>query len=184
MSAKTPQRPPMPDALARRPFDERRNLPVPYMNMTYPDGPDAEPVIDFTAIWGPAVMDCLENRLCGICGTKLGYWIAFLGGPRSEKSRMYIDSPFHEECAAAAALGWCPHIAIKRHKRATDQHVGEDAWSPTDADLNKGDEWVMGITRDYTIKAHQGAVVSQAAPFKRTRRFRYDDNGDVYEVKR
>lgn len=51
--------------------------------------------------------DAAENKLCGICGQRLGYWIVFAGGPNSVASRSFLEPGMHEECAAYAAAV-CP----------------------------------------------------------------------------
>lgn len=170
----------VPDLLAHLPFDERRGLPVPYMNQHFPDGPDGPMRVDFTAIWGDGALACAEERRCGICGKDIGYWVAFVGGPRSAASRAYQDPPFHPECADFA-MQTCPHIVLSRHRRASDARVGRDAgggpaWAPRTASMDRSQTWVIGITRTYEIRLLDGYPVFRAAPFKTTRTFGYVDD--------
>jgi hypothetical protein len=177
----------VPDFLAHLPFDERRGLPVPYMNQHYPDGPDAPMRPDFTAIWGPGAVACAQEKRCGICGLDLGYWVAFVGGPKSAANRAYQDPPFHPECADYA-MTVCPHIVIGHHQRATATRLGRESGqaglpgAPRGAVMARADAWVIGITRSYDIRVLDGYPVFRAAPFKRTRRFEYDEAGTLTEV--
>lgn len=178
----------VPDFLTHLPFDQRRGLPVPYMNQAYPDGPDGPMRPDFTAIYGPAVMRCVRQRLCGICGKDLGYWAAFVGGPGSAASRLYSDPPFHPGCARYA-LTVCPHIVLPHHRRASAERVGRDAGlshdvsAPKNMSTARAQAWVVGITRSFAIHYDRsGYPVIKAAPFKRTRRFEYDEDGHLHEV--
>lgn len=170
----------VPDRLAHLPFDERRGLPVPVMNQHHPHGPDGPVVADFTAVAADQILRCGTERLCGICGRDLGYWVAFVGGPVSARTRMYTDPGFHEECVDWA-LRLCPFIVIPRHRRASDDRAGRDAGvagrvgAPKDATMVKADEWVVGITRSYAPVLYQGYPAFKAAPWKRTRRFTYED---------
>lgn len=190
MNAATPPEPgpepaqALPEGLAKRPVDPKRKLPIPVMNMRPSDLDDwdSEKVADFTAIWAPTVIECGKKRLCGICGEPLGYWIAFLGGPKSAANRAYVDPPFHPSPCAVAALTLCPHIAIPHHKRAPDHRLAAETSVPAGFDASRTDEWVMGITRDYKMDVRPDSIVFRPAPFKRVRRFTYNDQGVLTEV--
>lgn len=181
---------PLPESLAARPWDERRKVPVPLMNMRPVDiegNPGAVPgdegvewVADFTAIYAPTVYKCGRDRLCGLCGADLGYWVGFLGGPKSHANRAYIDPPAHVECLEAA-LRLCPHIAAPNHQRAPDHRMSSTVSAPAGFDAARADEWVMGITRDYKMEATSQSLIFRPLPFKRTRRFGYV-NGTLEEI--
>lgn len=165
----------LPAGLAARPVDERRGIPIPWMNMR-PENPndiDGEPTVpDYTAIWAPTVLKCAEQRLCGICGGDLGYRFAFIGGPKSAANRSYSDPPFCLPCATAA-MTLCPHIAIGHHQRAPEHRLAEGTSTPSGFDASRSEEWVMGITRDFKLQWNRGVPVFKAAPFTQTRRFAY-----------
>lgn len=166
----------IPDFLAHLEVDPRRLLPVPVINL-YDTGPD------FTSINGPRVAELAADRACGICGKALGYWLAFLGGPRSYASRSYSDPAMHEACARFS-LTACPHIRIGRARRATGTHLRTNATQAPGFVLSKPDTWVLGVTRSYTTTmqpAEGGGYVPvfRAAPFKRAEAFAYDDTGTL-----
>lgn len=166
----------VPTFLEHLPVDPRRKLPVPVMNQ-HATG------TDFTAISGERVVKAAQDRTCGICGKELGYWLAFIGGPISYRSRQYADPPMHPECAEAS-FTLCPHMAIGRARRATGTHLMTGATTPEHFGLDKPEVWVMGITRSYTysMQPAQGGgvvVVFRAAPFKDAKAFAYDDTGSL-----
>ena len=167
----------LPAGLAARPRDTKRGVPIPYVSV-HDDGEDGQQRVDYVAINGARVLECARDRLCGLCGQGLGYWIAFLGGPRAAEHRRYLDPPMHEECARAA-IALCPHIAVHRHTRAPDHRVHDDATTPADFDESKPDEWVLGVTRSFELRATSNSLQFLPAPFKRIHRFTYAGNGIV-----
>lgn len=166
----------IPPFLEHLPVDPRRKLPVPVINQ-YEHG------TDFTAINGRKVTELAQARACGICGKALDYWLAFIGGPISYGSRQYADPPMHPACAEFSFTA-CPHMAIGRARRATDNHLLTGATTADGFKLDKPQTWVMGITRSYTFTmqpAQGGGVVPvfRAAPFKSAKAFAYDDGGHL-----
>jgi hypothetical protein len=165
----------LPAALRERPFDVRRKIPVPYFNT------DPEGRVDFTGIdYGKAV-ECGVNRLCGLCGKPLTYWIAFVGGPLSLANRTYSDPPFHQECAKAA-MALCPFLRVQSHRRTPEEKFGDDSWHAPEADMNKPVEWIIGVTRDYRMMPHAGGILFLPKPIHHLTRYRYNDNGILEET--
>ncbi len=141
-------------------------LPIPFVNATNQDGSPNFRLVDPRKSYEAAV-----HRLCALCGFELGYWIAFLGGPKSIKSRLFVDGPAHEDCLVAATT-LCPYLGrrnFRRHGVEGAEPIGFDAIKPT--------RFMIGVTRGYqTLLDDKGVVVHRAAPFKRIRRFNYQDN--------
>jgi hypothetical protein len=152
----------VPPRLARRPRDSR-GLPVPFSAPT------------FAALDGELQIRCGRERLCGLCGERLDYWIAFLSGPKGAASRASADPPMHEECAEAAT--WlCPHIAMPGVKRSAKLAKDPDTSVPLGWTEEKPTEWVMSITRGFRLEIDRsGAPVFRYDAPKRVRRFRYVD---------
>lgn len=165
----------LPAALAARPWDERRKLPVPYVN-EFPDG-----TVDFTGVHGQRQLECARGRLCGLCHEPIGYWVAFLGGPASARLRTYSDPPMHEACAEAATR-LCPHLARRDMKRAPDHRLRDDVVTPPGFVDERVDQVVMGITRQYRVEFKGGFVTILPAPWKRLRTFTYDNAGRLQEA--
>jgi hypothetical protein len=170
----------IPAALARRPVDERRGIPIPYVNET------GDGTANFAAIQASKVLTCARERLCGTCGEPLGWWIAFLGGPISAQQRAYLDPGMHPDCAHSS-LSLCPHISIRHHTRAPEHRVGADVITPDTMVEDKPDQWVMGICRDYearviAARTPQSHVLFLPKPFKRIRVWHYDERGQLIET--
>lgn len=164
---------PLPPALAARPIDPRRRLPVPHVNVHTRE--DAE-VFDFTAINAEASLRAGRSRLCGLCGTALGYWISFVGGPNTMRFRAFTDPPAHPACSLAA-LALCPHIALAHARRATPRRLHADTRVPVGFHDAKPGQWCLGLTRDYQVGLDRGSVIFRAAPFKSIHRWHYDTAG-------
>lgn len=110
------------------------------------------------------VAHALRESLCGICGHKLGRYVAFVGGPKSIKSRYFTDGAMHESCAIYA-LKVCPFIAAPkfayRNINPADLHVN----SLVSAD--RPDHFGLGITTKYKIVNLHGESVIKAGRFTR-----------------
>ena len=169
---------PLPPALAGRPVDPRRRLPVPYVNVHDRKGVE---VTDFTAINADRSLHAGQQRLCGLCGTALGYWISFLGGPNTIRFRAFSDPPAHPACSLAA-LGLCPHIALAHARRALPGRLHADTQVPVGFHDAKPDQWCLGITRGYQVRVDRGSVIFHAAPFKSVHRWHYDTTGRLVPV--
>jgi hypothetical protein len=142
----------IPKALAARPRDEKRGLPIPYANV-FPDGSH-----DFTVIAADASLDIARRGICGLCGVLLDAEVAFLGGVRKEDGiGVYTDPPMHEGCAVAATK-LCPHLRLSQARRVKEERqdmkgidiVTGPGWSET-----KPPEWHLTIWRGYAVTLHQ-----------------------------
>lgn len=51
--------------------------------------------------------ECVEHHKCAMCGDRLDYWIAFIGGPKSIRYRAFLDPAMHVDCAEYA-MAVCP----------------------------------------------------------------------------
>lgn len=167
----------MPESIKRLPVDEKRGLPIPLMNQA-PDGTHS-----FVAINFKTVMRILEEKLCGICGEKLGFASAFVSGPLSFQNRAYSDPPFHPDCARFA-MTVCPHIVIPHAQRATDTRVEREVGKVQNgpgAVAQKPQEWIIAIAPTAETVAHMSNVGLLIRCGKPTRaiRYTYDDSGKL-----
>ncbi len=152
--------------IARRPVDPVRNLPIPFVNDT---GNGAA----FAVIQTERSLECAARHLCGVCGERLSYWIAFLGGPGSAAAGTYSDPPMHEECAEASTV-LCPHIARRAPHRSTKIKNRPDVTTPGGFVEAKPDGFVMVITRSFTLSR---TFIYHTGTIKRRRFFTYDEEG-------
>lgn len=88
-------------------------IPVPFTVM-YVKG-----VPDFRVIDQEKRSACVLDKLCAICGHRLGEYAWFIGGPKSiEVSNLFMDPPQHEHCARFA-IATCPFLSgkVTEHNR-------------------------------------------------------------------
>lgn len=163
----------MTELLPDLPVDDRRKLPIPYMNRRF-DG-----TWDFLSIYAPAVIKCLNEKLCGICGEPLKFASAFVGGPLSFQSRVYSDPPFHPECAKAS-MRLCPHMLISHAKRATERRAG-NVITHESATLDKPQEWVIGIapTSETTFELARDGIYIYPGRFTKRIAYPYGEDGKL-----
>jgi hypothetical protein len=82
-------------------------LPVPFTQVWI----DGKP--DFRAVDPAKTMQCVQEKLCAICGRRLGKKSCFIGGPLSKNNRLFTDPPMHRQCAEVAAHT-CPFVSGKK----------------------------------------------------------------------
>jgi len=68
---------------------------------------------DFRAVDPAMTIQCAQDKLCAICGRRLGEKSCFIGGPLSKTNRLFTDPPMHKQCAEFAAHT-CPFVSGKK----------------------------------------------------------------------
>jgi hypothetical protein len=106
---------PMPANIKRLEKD-KRGMPVPVIVLR-----DKFDKPHFQINDAARVKECLENRLCSICGQPLGDDMWLSGGPLSafHPNGGYIDSPTHHDCGYYA-LQVCPYLSNDRYNNRID----------------------------------------------------------------
>ncbi len=150
----------------------------------HPDPSGAGSHIDFTTINTTVATDLAVTRRCSLCGETMGYWVAFLGGPRAAELMRYADPPGHPECMAAAVT-LCPHIAIGWHRRARSDRPGA-GMIPPGAVGDKPDRYLLGITRSHrsVFLPEDGYTLYFPAPFKTVHEYSYGPDGRLDPIPR
>jgi hypothetical protein len=103
------QLPRIPTPIAKLPRDER-GYPVPWF-VSWENGKPVFPVADGRK-WSLAV----KNKLCWVCGQKLGPMMAFVIGPMCGVTRTSGEPPCHIDCALFSAKA-CPFLTKPKMKR-------------------------------------------------------------------
>lgn len=94
-----------------------RNLPVDHRGYPVPwfvQWIDGRP--DFRIIDGDKLPRAVRQRLCWVCGQKLGRYLTFVIGPMCAINRTISEPPSHLECATYSARN-CPFCAMPKAKR-------------------------------------------------------------------
>lgn len=175
-----------PAALEGLPLCPVRKLPVPFSAER-----DASGRAVFTALDPERQEEIIRDRLCGVCGRELGYWMAFLGDQASAvPGGIYVDPPMHEDCALAA-MEVCPFIQHERVPRRPAAEGDVTIAPPGTFEVGGANgpkrPWVMAVTRDFKMVPQQAwggggvTMVYQPGSIVRTRRFEYRQ-GRITEV--
>lgn len=101
--------PPLPATMRRLPVDHR-GYPVPWF-VAWIDGKP-----DFRVIDAAKFQPALQDRLCWLCGQKMGTHFAFVIGPMCGITRTISEPPSHVDCAMFSAQA-CPFLALPKAKR-------------------------------------------------------------------
>ena len=151
----------MPPEVAARPRD-KRGLPILFTSEIEDDGTPNFRVSD-----GRKVAECAKKQLCGVCGQKLGYWIAFIGGPMGCENRCFADPPMHRACAEYA-LNVCPYLATKADRSLALQAKHGDEFAANDPTLivEKPSKVGLYMTRGFRLIPNGNGFLFHAEPPK------------------
>ncbi|MEU8660632.1 hypothetical protein [Actinoplanes philippinensis] len=131
--------------------------------------------MDFTTINTVTSTELAAARRCSLCGDLMGYWVAFLGTPRTAELRRFTDPPGHPDCMRAA-LALCPHIAIARHRRARADRPGAGV-IPAGSHGENPAGWTLATPREPRRVPAAGFTVYLPAPFRTVDTYLYGPDG-------
>jgi len=89
---------------------DARGYPVPYFVPWINGKPD------FRMISKQCLLECVERKLCGICGKKLHEYQYFITGPIGLSNGTHSDPPAHRDCCEYS-LQVCPHLHFEKADR-------------------------------------------------------------------
>jgi hypothetical protein len=134
--------------------------PVPFTQVWI----DGKP--DFRAVDPAKTMRCVQEKLCAVCGRRLGEKSRFIGGPLSKNNRLFTDPPMHRQCAEFASQT-CPFVSGKkldysdRPLNAAMVKVHEMVSTERPATMYLLTAW----TKKTQLVRHSGSVFIQAGPW-------------------
>lgn len=96
-----------------------RMLALPLSDKGYPvpwfvDWVDGKP--EFRAMDPHKWVRAIKQRLCWLCGEKMGRYLTFVAGPMCGLNRTSAEPPCHHECATYAAIA-CPFLSLPKALR-------------------------------------------------------------------
>lgn len=103
---------PLPKRMADLPVDERGYV-VPW----FVQWVDGKP--EFRAMDPEKFVRAIKEKLCWVCGGKLGVHMTFVAGPMCGINRTSSEPPCHRECAEWSAVN-CPFMSNPRMVRRED----------------------------------------------------------------
>lgn len=105
----------MPARMKSLPVDER-GYPVPWFVAWH----DGKP--EFRAMDQHKFIRAVREKLCWVCGERLGVNMCFVAGPMCGINRTSSEPPNHVECAQWSAVN-CPFLANPRMVRREDEEI-------------------------------------------------------------
>lgn len=109
--------PPLTERLSKLPVDER-GYPVPFFVSWIEGKPE------FRLADGKKMVRCIKEKLCWVCGEKLGKFGTFAIGPMCAVNRISSEPPSHRECAEWSVKG-CPFLSKPKMVRREDEFIRE-----------------------------------------------------------
>ena len=114
-----PELTPLPELMRHLPVD-KRGWVIPYF-VAWVNG---EP--EFRAMDPAKWKRCARERLCWVCGQKLGSYLAFTLGPMCTITRTTPEPPSHRVCAEWSAIN-CPFLSRPHMVRREDELVNTES---------------------------------------------------------
>jgi hypothetical protein len=114
-------------------------------------------VPDFRILSPSRMLKCKRDKLCWLCGQKLGRFMVFAIGPMCAATRTTMEPPGHYECARYGVIV-CPFLSRPRMRR-NDDDMPEGHWAPGLTITRNPGVTALWVCRDYkTWRAeHHGA---------------------------
>lgn len=116
---------PMPARIARLPRN-KVGYPIPWFVAEQPDG-----TFDFRVADGNKQVLATRERLCWVCGQRLGAYVSFPIGPMCAVNRISGEPPTHRDCAEYSAKV-CPFLAVPQMRR---RDRGDLTWVPAAGEM-------------------------------------------------
>lgn len=132
---------PLPDNMRELPVD-RRGYPVPFFVARPRPGEDW----DFRVVHPRESVRALKEKLCWICGQRMGSKSAYVAGPMCCVTGTTAEPPAHLSCAEYAVLA-CPFLANPNMRR-NEKDLDPDKWMPGVAIMHNPGVSGLLVTRD------------------------------------
>lgn len=161
--------PPPPPRIAKLPKDHR-GFPVPWFATWFLNGEPCAPgqgEADFRVADSRKLQRAISQRLCWVCGEKLGNFLAFTIGPMCAVNRVTSEPPSHSECALFSAQA-CPFLVRPRMRRNT-KDLPEQTEHPAGFFIERNPAVVcVWITKSYSVfrasAGGQGTLIKIGEP--------------------
>ena len=135
---------PLPSRMLALPVDDRGYV-VPW----FVDWIDGKP--EFRAMDPKKWLRAVREKLCWVCGERLGRFMTFVAGPMCGINRTSSEPPSHLECAEWSARN-CPFLNNREAIRRVDDVIGADMSNGPGFALTRNPGVTMlWTTKDYSV---------------------------------
>jgi hypothetical protein len=150
----------LPERMTDLPTDDR-GYPVPWFVAWHDGRPE------FRAMDPAKFRAAIKQKLCWVCGKRLGVNLCFVAGPMCGINRTSSEPPSHVECARWSARN-CPFLSNPRMVRREDEEINNAVLRDNSAGFaitrNPGVA-MLWITRQYeTFKVDNGWLIQMGEP--------------------
>ena len=143
----------MPERIRRLPVCPTRNVPVPWF-VAWVDGKP-----EFRCMDHEKLVRAVKEKLCWVCGDKLGTHLVFVIGPMCSINRVSSEPPCHKDCAEYSAQV-CPFLT-KPHMVRRENDMPEESREPGGFMIrrNPGATALWGCRKYTPFRAGRGSVL-------------------------
>lgn len=150
----------LPDRMRDLAIDER-GYPVPWF-VAWQDGKP-----EFRAMDPKKFITAVRDKLCWVCGKRLGVYLCFVAGPMCGVNRTSSEPPSHVECAKWSAVN-CPFLSNPRMVRREDERINNETLRQNAAGMaitrNPGVA-MLWVTRQFEVfRAPNGVLIQMGDP--------------------
>lgn len=151
----------MPARIRALPVDPARGYPVPWF-VAWVDGKP-----EFRCADGAKFVRAVKEKLCWVCGDKLGTKLAFILGPMCAVNRISAEPPCHRECAEYSIKA-CPFLSRPAMERREGGEVYEQGTCAGVAIRRNPGVSILWMTKGYSLveDGNGGVLFSVGAPFE------------------
>jgi hypothetical protein len=138
-----------------------KGIPIPWF-VAYINGKP-----EFRAMDNQKFISAIKQRLCWVCGERLGVWKVFVAGPMCGVNRTSSEPPSHYECATWSAIN-CPFLSNPKMVRREDELINNDSMRENVGGMgitrNPGVA-MLWLTREYELfKTDTGPLIQMGEP--------------------
>lgn len=150
----------LPARMRALPIDDR-GYPVPWF-VAWVDGKP-----EFRAMDPEKFVRAVKEKLCWVCGERLGVHVCFVAGPMCGINRTSSEPPSHAECARWSAEN-CPFLSNPRMVRREDEQINNERLRENAAGIalarNPGVA-MLWVTRQFEVfRTEKGPLIQMGDP--------------------
>jgi len=163
-----PELPPLTPRIAKLPVDDR-GYPVPFFVQWVDQWNQAtKPGVgrpEFRMMDGDKWKRCVKEKLCWVCGEKLGAYMAFPIGPMCTINRVSSEPPSHKDCAEWSVKG-CPFLSRPNMVRREDELTEADKGNVAGVMIERNPGVIaIWVAKNYnTFRANKGYLLRLDEP--------------------